>query len=54
VEWAPYNIQVNVIGPRYFCTEMTESLFRDREWVKGLLARIPSGRAGVPRTSRGP
>ncbi len=53
VEWAPYNIQVNAIGPGYFRTEMTEPLFRDREWVKGLLARIPSARAGVPEDLAG-
>ena len=53
VEWAPYNIQVNAIGPGYFRTEMTEPLFQDREWLKGLLARIPSGRAGVPQDLAG-
>ena len=53
VEWAPYNIQVNAIGPGYFRTEMTEPLFRDEEWVKGLLSRIPAGRAGIPEDLAG-
>jgi NAD(P)-dependent dehydrogenase (short-subunit alcohol dehydrogenase family) len=48
-----YNIHVNAIGLGYFRTEMTEPLFRDREWVKELLARIPSGRAGVPEDLAG-
>ncbi len=48
-----YNIHVNAIGPGHFRTEMTEPLFRDREWVKELLARIPSGRAGVPEDLAG-
>jgi len=53
VEWAPYNIQVNAIGPGYFRTEMTEPLFRDPEWVKRLLSRIPAGRVGVPEDLAG-
>jgi 2-deoxy-D-gluconate 3-dehydrogenase len=53
VEWAPHNIQVNAIGPGYFRTEMTEPLFRDAEWMKGLLSRIPAGRAGLPEDLAG-
>jgi gluconate 5-dehydrogenase len=48
VEWAPYNVQVNGIGPGYFVTEMTMGLRNDPErdqWVKG---RTPAGRWGRP------
>lgn len=48
LEWAPLGIQVNAVGPGYYRTELTESLFQDparRAWV---LSRIPMGRAGAP------
>jgi len=53
VEWAPYNICVNAIGPGYYRTEMTEPLFADKEWTKKLLARIPMKRAGLPEDLAG-
>jgi gluconate 5-dehydrogenase len=48
VEWAPFNIQVNAIGPGYFLTELNTALSSDPafdEWVK---ARTPAGRWAKP------
>jgi NAD(P)-dependent dehydrogenase (short-subunit alcohol dehydrogenase family) len=53
VEWAPYNINVNAIGPGYFKTQQTASLFADKEWVKKTIARIPLGRTGIPQDLAG-
>ena len=47
VEWAKYNIQVNGIGPGYFKTEMTKSLYENPEFNKWLCSRTPSNRWGV-------
>ncbi|HEV2557730.1 MAG TPA: glucose 1-dehydrogenase [Microvirga sp.] len=49
VEWAPFNIQVNAIGPGYFATPLNAALMDDPAfdaWVKG---RTPAGRWGDPR-----
>ncbi|MQY60130.1 MAG: glucose 1-dehydrogenase [Clostridia bacterium] len=53
VEWAPYNINVNAIGPGYFKTQQTAPLFADKEWVKKTVARIPLGRTGIPQDLAG-
>ena len=53
VEWAPYNISVNAIGPGYFKTQQTAPLFADKEWVKKTVARIPMGRTGIPQDLAG-
>ncbi|SFH40106.1 2-deoxy-D-gluconate 3-dehydrogenase [Desulfotomaculum arcticum] len=48
VEIAPYNVQVNAIGPGYFRTDMTEPFFQDpghKNWIEN---RIPMGRIGKP------
>jgi gluconate 5-dehydrogenase len=49
VEWAPFNVQVNAIGPGYFETPLNEALMNDAAfdaWVKG---RTPAGRWGNPK-----
>ncbi|GAI21728.1 unnamed protein product, partial [marine sediment metagenome] len=48
-----YNINVNAIGPGYFKTQQTASLFADKEWVKKTVARIPLGRTGIPQDLAG-
>ena len=48
VEWAPYNINVNAIGPGYFLTEMTKPLFDDRQFTDWVLSRTPLKRLGQP------
>ncbi len=52
-EFAQYGISVNAIGPGYFETEMTKSLFQDPEIVKGFLNRIPVKKIGVPEDLMG-
>lgn len=53
LEWAPLNIQVNAVGPGYYRTELTESLFQDPERRDWVLSRIPMGRSGVPADLEG-
>jgi NAD(P)-dependent dehydrogenase (short-subunit alcohol dehydrogenase family) len=47
IELAPFNVQVNAIGPGYFRTAMTEPFFQDpthKDWIE---QRIPAGRVGT-------
>ncbi len=48
VEWAPYRINVNAIGPGWFRTDLNEELFQNPAWVERVSARIPWGRTGIP------
>jgi NAD(P)-dependent dehydrogenase (short-subunit alcohol dehydrogenase family) len=48
LEWAPYHINVNAIGPGTFPTELTEPLYNDANRTAAILQRIPMGRAGTP------
>lgn len=48
VEWAKYNINVNAIGPGYFKTSQTATLFADKHWVEEILKKIPLGKTGLP------
>jgi gluconate 5-dehydrogenase len=48
VEWAPYNIQVNGIGPGYFETPLNEALLADAEFNSWVCGRTPAGRWGQP------
>ncbi len=48
VELASYNIQVNALGPGYFCTDMTEPFFKDPKHKAWIENRIPLGRIGTP------
>jgi gluconate 5-dehydrogenase len=53
VDWAPFGIRVNGIGPGYIHTGMTQVLVDDDAfdaWVKG---RTPLGRWGVPADFEG-
>ncbi len=46
VDWAPFGIQVNGLGPGYFKTELTEALVNDAEFTAWLQKRTPAGRWG--------
>ncbi len=46
VEWAPYNVQVNAVGPGYIRTALTAPLFASSEWVDRVTRRTPAGRTG--------
>lgn len=48
VEWAKYNIQVNGIGPGYFKTDMTRTLYENPDFDSWLCNRTPSNRWGDP------
>lgn len=48
-EWAPYNIQVNGIGPGYFATEQTAPIRKDgHPFNDFIINRTPAGRWGDP------
>lgn len=44
VEWAPYNINVNAIGPGYVLTEFNKSLMDDSVAFEYFTSKIPMGR----------
>jgi len=48
VEWAPYGINVNAIGPGYIATELTAPLKADPEFDRWVLDKTPLGRWGKP------
>jgi gluconate 5-dehydrogenase len=48
VEWAPYGINVNAIGPGYIATELTAPLQADAEFSRWVLSKTPLGRWGRP------
>jgi len=48
LEWAEYNIAVNVLAPGYMYTERTSSVFDNPEIGVPLVERIPMGRVGQP------
>ena len=47
-EWARYNINVNLIGPGYIATELTEPLKADADFNQWVLANTPLARWGRP------
>ena len=53
-EWAKHGINVNAIAPGYMATNNTEQLRRDESRNEEILARIPSGRWGIPEDMMGP
>ena len=46
VEWAPFGIQVNGIGPGYFKTELNKALVENPEFDSWVRKRTPAGRWG--------
>jgi NAD(P)-dependent dehydrogenase (short-subunit alcohol dehydrogenase family) len=53
VEFADHGILVNAIGPGYFRTELTKSLFEDEEKVAWMKSRIPLKRTGEVKDLQG-
>lgn len=53
VEWGPYNIQVNAIGPGYFDTDMNAPLVADPEFDRWVRSNVPAGRWGKPEDLAG-
>lgn len=54
LEWAPYNINVNAVGPGYFMTEMNTALKNDPETYAKLTSKVPMGRWADPEELVGP
>jgi NAD(P)-dependent dehydrogenase (short-subunit alcohol dehydrogenase family) len=52
-EWAGRGIRVNGIGPGYFRTALTETVFADEKRYQQMLDRIPMGRFGNPEELAG-
>jgi gluconate 5-dehydrogenase len=48
VDWAPFGIRVNGIGPGYIETEMTRPLVQDPDFSAWVQKRTPLGRWGQP------
>lgn len=48
IEWARYQINVNVICPGYFHTSMNDEVFHNEEIKNKILKRIPLRRIGKP------
>jgi gluconate 5-dehydrogenase len=46
IDWGPYGINVNGLGPGYFKTELTEKLVADAQFTQWLVGRTPSRRWG--------
>lgn len=53
LEWAPYGINVNAVGPTFILTPLTQSTFDDPVLREDLLKRIPLGRVGQPEDVTG-
>ena len=47
-EWAAHGQRVNVVGPGYFHTQLTEALLKDPANRDRVMGRIPAGRLGTP------
>jgi NAD(P)-dependent dehydrogenase (short-subunit alcohol dehydrogenase family) len=48
-EWAPYNINVNAIGPSLIYTELAAVTLQDPERLQKYLANVPLKRVGQPQ-----
>lgn len=48
VEWAPYRINVNAIGPGYIETELTRPLIEDEQFNRWVIEHTPWQRWGQP------
>ncbi len=47
-EWAPHQINVNVVAPTFVRTEQVAHMLADRHFYDNLIARIPLGRIAEP------
>jgi gluconate 5-dehydrogenase len=48
VEWAKYNINVNLIGPGYIATDLTAPLQADKNFNNWVISKTPLARWGRP------
>lgn len=54
LEWGPYQINVNAIGPWYFKTPLTEKLLADPDYLQDILDVTPLNRVGELQELVGP
>ena len=52
-EWAAKKIRVNAIAPGYFRTAMTDVFYRDEDWRRAMLDKIPMRGFGDPDDLKG-
>jgi NAD(P)-dependent dehydrogenase (short-subunit alcohol dehydrogenase family) len=48
-EWAPHNINVNLVAPTFVRTPLVEPMLSDPEFYNQLVTRIPLGRLASPK-----
>jgi NAD(P)-dependent dehydrogenase (short-subunit alcohol dehydrogenase family) len=48
VEWARHGILVNAVCPGIFITGMTDETMKNEETAKGIIQKVPLGRAASP------
>jgi len=53
VEWAPFNIQVNVIAPGFIVTDLNRAMWQRQEMLDWLASTQPNPRAGTPEDIAG-
>jgi NAD(P)-dependent dehydrogenase (short-subunit alcohol dehydrogenase family) len=54
VEWAPFNINVNAVGPGMTKTSFSQPLWTNPEMEKRFTSKIPKGRLAEPEEMVGP
>lgn len=53
VEWAPFNIQVNVIAPGFIVTDLNRHMWQRQDMLDWLAATQPNPRVGAPEDIAG-
>ena len=53
VEWAPYNIQVNVIAPGFIVTDLNRQMWQREDMLAWLRSTQPNPRVGTPEDIAG-
>lgn len=53
VEWAPYNIQVNVIAPGFIVTDLNRHMWQREDMLAWLKTTQPNPRVGTPQDIAG-
>ncbi|HET8629651.1 MAG TPA: glucose 1-dehydrogenase [Thermomicrobiales bacterium] len=49
IEWAPYGIRVNAVGPTFLETPLTAPMFAEEGYYQEIVSRIPLGYIGKPQ-----